>query len=207
MHISLDFYRVFYYVAQYRSFTKAAEILYSNQPNVTRTIKNLEQALGCTLFNRTSRSVQLTPEGEELFSHIRPAMQQIRAGEETVQLYSSLQSGMISIGTSEIALHRILLPVLEEFRKEYPGVRLRIFNSNSQQAVASLKVGVVDFSLVTLPIEQSDRFLRRDLDTFREIPVCGTAYAHLADHLLTLEQLASYPIISLCRGSSTHHLY
>lgn len=207
MHISLDFYRVFYYVAQYRSFTKAAEILYSNQPNVTRTIKNLEQALGCTLFNRTSRSVQLTPEGEELFSHIRPAMQQIRAGEETVQLYSSLQSGMISIGTSEIALHRILLPVLEEFRKEYPGVRLRIFNSNSQQAVASLKVGVVDFSLVTLPIEQSDRFLRRDLDTFREIPVCGTAYAHLADHLLTLEQLASYPIISLCRGSSTHQLY
>ena len=45
MHINLDSYRVFYYVAQYRSFTKAAEMLYSNQPNVTRTIKNLEQAL------------------------------------------------------------------------------------------------------------------------------------------------------------------
>ena len=67
MHINLDSYRVFYYVAQYRSFTKAAEMLYSNQSNVTRTIKNLEQVLGCTLFNRTSRSVQLTPEGEELF--------------------------------------------------------------------------------------------------------------------------------------------
>lgn len=39
MHINLDSYRVFYYVAQYRSFTKAAEMLYSNQPNVTRTIK------------------------------------------------------------------------------------------------------------------------------------------------------------------------
>ena len=64
MHINLDSYRVFYYVAQYRSFTKAAEMLYSNQPNVTRTIKNLEQTLGCTLLNRTSRSVQLTPEGE-----------------------------------------------------------------------------------------------------------------------------------------------
>ena len=72
MHINLDSYRVFYYVAQYHSFTKAAEILYSNQPNVTRTIKNLEQALDCTLFSRTSRSVQLTPEGEELFSHIAP---------------------------------------------------------------------------------------------------------------------------------------
>ena len=84
MHINLDSYRVFYYVAQYRSFTKAAEILYSNQPNVTRTIKNLERALDCTLFSRTSRSVRLTPEGEELFSHIAPAIQQIKDGEEVL---------------------------------------------------------------------------------------------------------------------------
>lgn len=207
MHINLDAYRVFYYVAQCRSFTKAAQTLYSNQPNVTRTIKNLEQALGCTLFIRTSRSVQLTPEGEELFSHISPAMQQIQAGEETVQLHSTLQSGTISIGASEIALHRVLLPVLETFRQEYPGIRLRIFNSNSQQAVSALKENMVDFSLLTPPIDQSDRFQRTDLATFREVPVCGSAYAHLAGRPLTLEQLASYPLISLCRGSSTHQLY
>ena len=45
MNSSLDAYRVFYYVAQHRSISRAAEMLYSNQPNVTRTIKNLEQAL------------------------------------------------------------------------------------------------------------------------------------------------------------------
>ena len=207
MHINLDSYRVFYYVAQYRSFTKAAEMLYSNQPNVTRTIKNLEQTLGCTLFNRTSRSVQLTPEGEELFSHITPAMQQIRAGEESVLLHSKLQGGTISIGVSEIALHQVLLPVLERFRQEYPGIRLRIFNSNSQQAVSALKNRLVDFSLVTPPIENSDVFLRRDVASFQEVPVCGKAYRHLADQPLTWEHLASLPIISLCKGTSTHQLY
>lgn len=207
MHISLDSYRVFYYVAQHRSFTKAAQMLYSNQPNVTRTIKNLEQALGCTLFIRTSRSVQLTPEGEELLSHIAPAMQQIQVGEESIQLHSSLQSGTISIGASEIALHRILLPVLESFRQQYPGIRLRIFNSNTQQAVSSLKNHVVDFSLVTPPIAQGDLFERRDLAFFHEVPVCGKAYAHLAEDSVTLEQLVTYPLISLCKGSSTHQLY
>ena len=207
MHINLDSYRVFYYVAQYRSFTKAAEMLYNNQPNVTRIIKNLEQALGCTLFIRTSRSVQLTPEGEELFSYICPAIQQFQAGEESVRLHSTLQSGSISIGTSEIALHRILLPVLKQFRREYPGIRLRIFNSNTLQAVSSLKDHLVDFSLITPPVEPSDAFLRTDLTRFQEVPVCGKAYAHLTKETLSLAQLSSYPIISLCRGTSTNHLY
>ena len=207
MHINLDSYRVFYYVAQYRSFTKAAKMLYSNQPNVTRTIKNLEQTLGCTLFNRTSRSVQLTPEGEALFTHIAPAMRQIKAGEESVLLHSQLQGGTISIGVSEIALHLVLLPVLEKFRQEYPGIRLRIFNSNTQQAVSVLKNRLVDFALVTPPIEDSNSFLRTDVASFQEVPVCGNAYRHLADRPLTWECLASLPIVSLCKGTSTHQLY
>ena len=124
MQISLDSYRVFYYVAQYKSFTKAAEMLYSNQPNVTRVIKNLEQSLGCALFHRTSRSVRLTPEGEELFAHIAPAMQQIHNGEETILMHSAMQMGSVSIGVSEIALHQFLLPVLKQFRREYPNILL-----------------------------------------------------------------------------------
>lgn len=207
MNISYDAYRIFYYVAQYHSFTKAAAMLYSSQPNVTRSIKNLEQALGCSLFVRSSRSVHLTPEGEALFAHIAPAIAQIQAGEDTILLHSSLQGGTISIGTTEIALHQILLPVLEQFRQEYPGIRLRILNSNTQQAVAALKERLVDFSLVTTPIEQSDIFLRTDLAGLREVPICGRAYAHLTKEPLTLGQLASYPLISLYSGSSTHQLY
>lgn len=207
MYINLDSYRVFYYVAQCHSFTKAAEMLYSNQPNVTRTIKNLEQALGCTLFFRSSRSVQLTPEGEALFSHIAPAIQQIQAGEEAVLLQSSMQSGTIRIGASEIALHHVLLPVLEEFRQQYPGIHLRIFNSNSPQAISALKDGLVDFSLVTPPVERPGNFVQTNLYTFREVPICGSGYAGIVEHTLKLEELIAYPLVSLCRGSSTRQLY
>ena len=77
MNISYDYYRVFYYVAKYRSFTAAARVLINNQPNVTRMMKRLEEELGCTLFIRQRRGVLLTPEGEKLYAHISVAFEHI----------------------------------------------------------------------------------------------------------------------------------
>ena len=50
MYISYDYYRVFYYVAKYGNITQAAKLILNSQPNLTRTIKNLEAELGCALF-------------------------------------------------------------------------------------------------------------------------------------------------------------
>lgn len=61
MAVPYDYYRIFYYVAQHKSFTKAAEALGNNQPNITRCMNNLEQDLGCKLFVRTNHGVSLTP--------------------------------------------------------------------------------------------------------------------------------------------------
>lgn len=207
MNISYDAYKVFYYVAQYCSFTKAAEMLYSNQPNVTRSIKNLEQALGCSLFVRSSRSVQLTPEGEELLAHIGPAIEQIQAGEDAVLLHTSLQGGVISIGASEIALHHTLLPVLKEFRRLYPQVRLRIYNSTTPQAISFLREKMVDFAIVTTPMDPCDSLVKNELVTFRDVPICGQAYRELTQEPLTLAKMASYPLVSLRKGTATYELY
>lgn len=207
MQISLDDYRVFYYVAQYRSFTKAAQILYSNQPNVSRTIKNLEKTLGCPLFVRTSRMVQLTPEGEELYAHISPAMHQIASGEESLMLYSSLKGGSLRIGVSETALHHILLPVLERFRQKYPNIHLQILNSNSSQAVAALKEHRVDLALITLPVELDGHYQKTDLVSFREVPICAAALAQSVPTPLPVQMLTQYPLISLCKGSASYQFY
>ena len=61
MDISYDYYRIFYYVAKYKSFTGAAEALLNSQPNITRTMKKLEKELGCTLFVRQRHGIALTP--------------------------------------------------------------------------------------------------------------------------------------------------
>ena len=72
--MTLDYYRIFYYVAQYQSFSKAAEILGNNQPNLSRCMNLLESELGCKLLVRTNRGVSLTPEGQRLFEHVAIAM-------------------------------------------------------------------------------------------------------------------------------------
>ena len=82
--IHYELYRAFYYVGKYRSFTHAAAALLTSQPNVTRAIKGLEAALGCTLFLRSNRGVSLTPEGEALFNHVSAAVEQLQAGEDLI---------------------------------------------------------------------------------------------------------------------------
>lgn len=210
MYVSYDYYRIFYYVAKYGNFTQAAEALMNNQPNVTRTIKNLEGELGCTLFVRSNRGVTLTPEGERLFAHISAAMEHIQAGEEEISLERTLQKGLVTIGATEIALRCFLLPVLKRFRQEHSGVRLRVFNHSTPQAIAALKNGLVDIALVTTPLGEAGdiRTLTcTEIKKLRETAVCGTAFPELSGRTIALSELAGYPIISLGAKTRTYQLY
>lgn len=207
MNISFDYYRVFYYTAKYKNITLAANALRYNQPNVTRTIKNLEAALGCTLFVRTNRGVMLTAEGEKLYAHIKIAVEHIEMAESEIQGERSLQSGMVSIGTTEVALRSILLPVLNEFRCRYPGIRLNISNSTTTQAIAALRSGLVDIAAVTTPTGDTKDMVSLTLKEVRETAVCGEAFRHLTEEKLSLKDLTAYPLIALGRNTKSRELY
>ena len=204
MIVSYDAYRVFYTVARLGSFTKAAEALLGSQPNLTRTVRNLESALGCTLFVRSNRGVSLTPEGEKLFARVSIACEQIQAGEAELASDRSLQSGVVSIGASETALHGFLLPVLGAFHRAYPGIRLRISNHSTPQALAALRSGLVDVAVVTSPAEDTDGLHIEPLGQFDEVPVCGPSLMHLCGQTLTLADLSAYPFISLGRETASY---
>ena len=83
--ITYDYYRIFYFVARYKSFTKAAKMLGNNQPNITRCMNILEQELKCTLFLRSNRGISLTPEGKKLYEHVAIAYEQLQIGEEEIR--------------------------------------------------------------------------------------------------------------------------
>ena len=205
MEISLDYYRVFYHTARCGSITRAAELLYSNQPNVTRVIKLLESELGCQLFSRTNRGVRLTPEGERLYAHVEPAMAHLEAAQRELTMERELQSGTLSIGASEVALRCLLLPVLKQFRRRYPGVQIRVSNHSTPQAIAALQEGLVDFALVTTPLELGKDMALQTLKTVREVPVCGPGLN--CPDTLSPEDLCRYPLVCLGRDTMSYRFY
>ena len=89
--ITYDYYRIFYYVAQYKSFTKAAAALGNNQPNITRCMNNLEAELDCKLFLRSNKGVLLTPEGHKLYEHVAIAFEQLALGEEAIIRFAAVR--------------------------------------------------------------------------------------------------------------------
>ena len=111
MNVNYEYYKIFYYVAKYSNFTKAAHALGNSQPNITRAMNCLEQQLGCSLFIRNNRGIQLTPEGEKLYTHVSVAMSQLLEAEEELSDSSSLTTG--SVYSGEISVKSSILNIRE----------------------------------------------------------------------------------------------
>ena len=207
MYIAYDYYRIFYYVAKYGNVTQAARVLLNNQPNLTRAVKTLESELGCPLFIRSNRGMKLTPEGERLLRHIRIAIENIEAGEAEIIESRNLERGSVFVAASEVALHCVLLPVLKKYRSLYPGIKLKISNHSTPQAVDAIKNGFADIAVVTTPTLPSAMLEEITVRKFREVAVCSSAFSELWGRKVSFEELLSYPLISLGTQTKSYELY
>ena len=207
MYIAYDYYRIFYYVAKYGNVTQAARVLLNNQPNLTRAVKTLESELGCPLFIRSNRGMKLTPEGERLLRHIRIAIENIEAGEAEIIESRNLERGSVFVAASEVALHCVLLPVLKKYRSLYPGIKLKISNHSTPQAIDAIKNGFADIAVVTTPTLPSAMLDEITVRKFREVAVCSSAFSELWGRKVSFEELLSYPLISLGTQTKSYELY
>lgn len=207
MYVTWDYYKIFYYVAKYQNFTKAARVLGSNQPNVTHAMNRLEEQLDCVLFIRSNRGVTLTPEGELLYARISSAAVQIQEAEEELSASATLEHGSISISATETALNIYLSDKLRSFHEDFPKIRLRISNHSTPQAVQAVRNGEVDFAVVSTPAVADAPLNIVELEQFREILVGGRTFTALASQTLSLKELGAYPLISLSEESMTRTFY
>ncbi len=201
MAISYEHYRTFYYVGKYGNLSLAAKFLYSSQPNVSRTIAILEHEYGCRLIERSNRGVKLTPEGEKLYSIVRPAVEQLMMAEDSVSTLTDLRHGNVSIGVSDTGLTEIVIPALTAFKERYPEITVKIAASYSLESVKAVKNSVCDFAVVASPIPEDDALVCTQIAELSDIMVCGQAYCFLTEKKRSLAELNGYP--NICVGGNT----
>ena len=183
MELNWELCRIFYQVARCRNFSRAAAMLFTSQPAVSRSMAALERELGCRLFIRNRRGVELTPEGR--------------------MFYAPVEAGSIALGASETALRHWLLPRLDRFHALYPGVRLRLFGGTSRQAIDELKSGAIDFAVAAVPGGGFRALKETRLCPLRDVFVASSAFGQLRGRDVPLDEVMRHPFICHKQGSLT----
>lgn len=203
MDINYELYKVFFHVASTLSFSEASKQLYISQSAVSQSIKTLEKKLDQTLFIRSTKRVQLTPEGEILLRHIEPAMNLIKRGESQL-IDSSSTGGQIRIGASDTICRYFLVPYLEKFHKEFPSAHIKVTNETSIKCVELLETGQVDCIVINYPNSHlSNLYSIKKIKSFKDVFVANSSFAELQNKKVSFREMLNYPILMLEKYSTT----
>ncbi len=132
-------------VAEQKSFSKAADYLFISQSTVSSHIKNLENELGRKLFQRTTKTLRLTPEGETFLQY---ALRIIDTKEAAVSAVKGSGETLLHIGASTIPSGYLLPRVLSGFRRSHPSVYFDIRQGDSQEIEERILDGTIDLGLI-----------------------------------------------------------
>ncbi|NIZ12062.1 LysR substrate-binding domain-containing protein [Phaeobacter sp. HF9A] len=129
-------------VANCKSVTKAAQALHTAQPNVSRTIRELEHLVGNRLFERSNEGVSLTPAGQALYTYVRSGIAQI---EQAFNLFDGTATKRTLAVMVAPSISRSILPgVTQRFKKMFPHVTPRVMATAAGDMTESLRNGDVD---------------------------------------------------------------
>lgn len=199
MKTKLDYYRIFYEVAKYSSFSAAAKHLYISQSAISQCVHQLEADLNCTLFARSRRGISLTNEGRLLFQKVEHAMMAIEQGETLLARFHHLDSGSLTIAASDTITSHYLLPYLENFHSEFPNIRIEVANSYSYQMLKLVKDGKAELAFVNMPMEDEELSIESCFP-IHDIFVCGPKHKKTN---YTWKELSKEPLILLEENSSS----
>lgn len=202
--VNLDLYRVFYTVAKCGSLTRAAEALYISQPAVSQSVKQLENQLGVSLFNRTHRGMELSAQGGKLiFGEVERALALLQAAEARIAETKEKATGVIRIGASDTIFEYFLADKLVRFHERFPAVKIELQADFTPTTIEKLKADACDVAFVNLPIEaHADLLLRGDCMRLNDVFVVGEKYRALAENgAFSLAELRKYPLVVMDKNT------
>ena len=205
MNISIRQLQAFVAVAESRSFAKASEQIHLSQPALSISIKNLETAVGGSLLVRTTRSLSLSPEGEEFLPVARRLLRDWETAFNDLHNLFQKQRGKLSVAAMPSFAATLLPEILAEFAHQFPNINVLVDDIVAEQVHESVLSGRVEIGITFKP---------EDLNDVEFIPLFTDKFvaALPADHPLAVRKqvtwttISDHPLVLLQKPSSIRRL-
>jgi LysR family transcriptional regulator, carnitine catabolism transcriptional activator len=195
--------RAFVSVARHRSFSRAATELHLSQPALTMTIRQLEDIAGVGLFDRTTRNVLLSPEGEELFPAVERIVGDFDAAILKIRMTGDSRKSLIRIAVVDSVATKLLPRVLGPFLTFYPTLQVQLREGNSSEVRRWVQRNEADLGFGSKDVEEVDLDFQ---PLFRDQLGLAARSDHPlfeGQHALKWEDLAGYDFIGLTIDTAT----
>jgi len=193
---------IFVKVAEFGSFSKAAEALYLTQPTVSEHIRTLEDEVGVRLLDRLGRVAAITRAGQLLLSYAQRMLALSREARQAMDGFQGRMSGELLIGASTIPGEYVLPAMIGRFKEKYPDISITLLIGDSQTAVDWVAEGRAELGVVGARLSHRGVDYKELMPDEVVVVVPGTHPWH-GRKQIALEELRSEPLLIRERGSGT----
>lgn len=199
--VNLRFLETFLWIVRLGSFRATAEKLNTTQASISSRIQSLETELGVRLFDRTGRTVQLTPVGRAAVPKVEEIFSAVNEFRETIAAPETLK-GTVSIGTVDTIVHSFLPRLMEKVRDRYPEISIDLNVDTSVNVAREIADAKIDLALIMGPVLSPD-LTNVELGLYACSWVASPRF-DLAGRRLTLADLMRFPILAFSKNSTPH---
>jgi len=178
-----------------------AQSLFTSQPGISKQIRLLEDELGVEIFSRSGKHLtRVTPAGEAILKTAGEILRKVETIKQVAQEFSDEKRGSLSIATTHTQARYALPPSIETFIGKYPEVSLHMHQGTPMQISELAADGTVDFAIATEALELFSDLLMMPCYRWNRCIVVPKDHPLARVSELTLEDVASYPIVTYVFG-------
>src|SRR5581483_4021693 len=152
--MDLDQLHTFLEIVRLKSFSKAAQTCYRTQPAISAQVRQLEQELNTTLFERLGTRISLTTAGRIFAGYAEQILDLRRQAQDAINELEKVPRGDLVIGANEATCIYVLPRVFSEFKKQFPNVQLHVDRSYGSRVVQAVMDNLADFGITQLPVQE-----------------------------------------------------
>jgi len=199
--MDLDQLHTFLEIVRLKSFSKAAVTCFRTQPAISAQIRQLEQEMNASLFERLGTRIQITPAGRIFASYAEQILDLRRQAQDSINELERVPRGELVIAANEATCIYVLPLVFSEYKKRFPQVQLLVDRSYGAHVVEAVMDNLADFGFTQLPVQERRlQVLHIHTDEIKLVVPGGHELASRA--AVAPEDLAGYPLLLPKSGST-----